>query len=139
MNRNLQGGVSNDMSNSYLDGQQELSQRKWSVLSIVGFSVSVVACVIELIPWIYALSLQDIENAGEAAAPIFVVLMLGFALFFGISWIVGGVIGVAGIIMSVVGLTRIAKQGLRGKIFAIIGIILSAISVCPIWLFILSN
>ena len=126
-----------DSARVYSKSQQELPQRKWNALSSVGFSVSVVAFVVELIPWIYALTFRDLENAGEAAVPIFVVLILGFALIFGISWLVGGLIGLAGIIMSIVGLLNIVKQGRRGKAFAIIGIVLSAISICPIGLYVL--
>lgn len=132
--------MSNDTPNVSLNSQQELTQRKWSKLSIVGFSVSVVAFIIGLIPSICGLFFHDLINAGDASTPIppFLMLMLGFIALYGIVWLVSGLVGAASIVMSIVGLTNVVRQGKRGKAFAIIGIVLSAISVFPIGLYLLS-
>ena len=128
--------MSNDTSNVCLNCQQELTQRKWSKLSIVGFSVSIVAFVIELIPVLCGVIFRDAIDSGDAT--VFIVLLFGFVALYGLVWLVGGLVGTASIVMSIVGLTNVARSGKRGKAFAIIGIILSAISVLPLGLFSLS-
>lgn len=92
------------------------NKKPWDVLSIVGFCISIIGLLIDLIAFI--------SMAADAN--------LGTALLLIVGLVVGGIFGAVGTLLSIVGLVLTIKKQKRGKAFAIIGIVVGAICACSI-------
>lgn len=92
------------------------NKKPWDVLSIVGFCISLIGLLIDLIAFI--------SMAADAN--------LGTALLLIVGLVAGGIFGAVGALLSIAGLVLAVKKQKRGKAFAIIGIVVGAICACSI-------
>lgn len=92
------------------------NKRSWDVLSIVGFCISLVGLLIDLIVFI--------DMATDTNLATVLLLIVGL--------IVGGIFGAVGTLLSIIGLVLAVNKQKRGKAFAIIGIVVGALCACSI-------
>lgn len=88
--------------------EQASVKRKWCVVAIIGFCVSALAALIDVI------AVLSVVIAPSLGTVIWLILLLFFC----------GALAIVGLILSVIGLVVSIKRKKRGKVFAIIGIVL---------------
>lgn len=100
-----------------------IPKKKWDVLSIIGFCVSFIATLIDVLSVLYLILDPN----------------LGTVLLMFVALIAGCCVGAIGLVLSIIGLVLSIKKKKRGMVFAIIGIILSALCVLIIVLGLMSS
>lgn len=100
-----------EMCSNCEKSQADTSNRKFDIVSIIGFIVGVIAVIID----IYALIITKVNPD------------LGTAIWLIVCLLAGSFVGGLGLLLSVIGLVIVIKRKKRGKIFAITGIAISAI------------
>lgn len=91
--------------------EQAPIKKKWCIVGIVGFCVSVLAALIVL----------------SAVLMLVIDANLGTVIIFIFEMYLGGVVGVVGLVLSAVGLAVTLKRKLRGLTFSVIGLALCVV------------